>query len=76
MTVCADWPSDSLALQTIYNMSVIANYQTNHNVVLRIDVKGKVMEMVPETMSSIIWQNYLQTEGNKVIEVLLFCFIG
>ena len=70
MTVCADWPSDSLALQTIYNMSVITNYHTNHDVVLRIDVKGKVMEMVPETMSSIIWQNYLQTEGNKVIEVL------
>ena len=32
----------------------------------RIDLKGKVEEMIPETLKSIIWQNYLSSSGDDV----------
>ena len=32
----------------------------------RIDLNGKVEEMIPETLKSIIWQNYLSSSGDDV----------
>ena len=33
---------------------------------LRVDLKGKVEEMIPETLKSIIQQNYLSSVGDEV----------
>ena len=33
---------------------------------LRVDLKGKVEDMIPETLKSIIQQNYLSSVGDEV----------